>query len=67
MRTGQQSPNIASPFSVMARLCHLGRHYEVLVYGKVSVARAGELLRDVGAQETGGARNRHPHGKSGFS
>ena len=51
----------------MARLCHLGRHYEVLVYGKVSVARAGELLRDVGAQETGGALNQHPHGESGFS
>ncbi len=41
--------------------------YEVLEYGKVSVARGGELLRDVGAQETGGARNRHPYGKSGFS
>ncbi len=33
----------------------------------VRLGLAGEFLRDAEAQETGGARNQHPHGKSGFS
>ncbi len=55
------------PYGTMERADLVQALWEAEGIRKVSVARAGELLRDVGAQETGGARNQHPHGESGFS